>query len=103
MIGRPIVELNAHFLDNGGPGILRADGSEAPLRTGVAVGMDCPCGCDVGLYVPFANPLDGGLPVEPRGWQRSGDTLETLTLTPSVLRRECGWHGWIRDGRAVTC
>lgn len=24
---------------------------------------------------------------------------DPLTLSPSVLRRDCGLHGWIRDGR----
>lgn len=72
-------------------------------RTGVGVQLECPCGCDNGLWVPFAEPLDGGPPVE-RGWSRTGDTIDTLTLSPSVLRvGGCGWHGWIRDGQAVSC
>lgn len=28
---------------------------------------------------------------------------EPLTLSPSVLCRGCGSHGWIRDGRWVAC
>jgi hypothetical protein len=55
--------------------------------------------------VPFANPIDGGPQLERHGWQRTGDTFETLTLTPSILRARarggCGWHGFITNG-AVT-
>ena len=29
--------------------------------------------------------------------------LNPLTLAPSILRRECGVHGWIRGGRWVSC
>ena len=73
-------------------------------RHGTGLACNCPCGCDNGLYVPFANPLDGGLQVGPQGWQRTGDTFETLTLTPSIFRRgegSCGWHGFIRAGEVV--
>lgn len=32
-------------------------------------------------------------------WQRSGDTFETLTLTPSVDASKFGhWHGFITNG-----
>lgn len=27
---------------------------------------------------------------------------EPLTLSPSILNRVCGWHGFIRDGKWVT-
>jgi hypothetical protein len=63
------------------------------------------------LYVPFANPLDGGECYEQRdgkpwGWARIGDTIDTLTLSPSVQRGEpCPkkWHGWISNGEARSC
>lgn len=89
-------------------------------RHGVAVQFRCP-GCQrERLVIPFANPIDGG-GADPsmnyRGvlWTRSGDSLETLTLSPSVDFShvnfndepphnpvECRWHGWIRDGKAVS-
>ncbi len=76
-------------------------------RDGVGVELSCPCGCDRGLYVPFANPIDGGPSIEPRGWQRTGDTFDTLTLHPSILRDKakggCGWHGWITNGEVKAC
>lgn len=67
--------------------------------------------------VKFENPPDGGGPprkgVGPNGepvgevfWHREGDTLETLTLSPSILVRGAGggehWHGFIQHGRVVT-
>jgi hypothetical protein len=80
----------------------------APERHGVGLICDCPCGqCCQQLYVPFANPIDGQGPLPSagavsRGWQRVGESFETLTLTPSILRTRqyggCGWHGWISNG-----
>lgn len=65
----------------------------------------CPCGCEHRLYVPFSNPIGGGLRDDGRHyWIRTGETLETLTLTPSIQRHfPCpkSWHGWIRDGEIV--
>lgn len=99
-----LVDLNSVFLSAGGAGVTR-DGEPVPERRGVGVQFDCPCGCDSPCFVPFSNPIDGGPPHdEPRGWKRTGDTLETLTLEPSILRSKpfgCGWHGWIRNGEIV--
>lgn len=73
-------------------------------RVGVGVACDCPCGCDVALYVGFANPLDGNpQPSHSLGWQRTGDTFDTLTLTPSIRRLDrCKWHGFIANGEVRT-
>ena len=66
-----------------------------------------PCGAGEPLFVPFVNPLDGGPPLEVGrpNWQRTGDTFESLTLTPSILRRRdrggCGWHGFITNGEVT--
>lgn len=86
--------LNARFIDAGGG------------ARGVGVMMDCPAGCpDHLLYVGFSVALDGTtILAEPnrRVWRRTGDTIETLTLDPSVHRLDrCGWHGWIRNGEAL--
>jgi hypothetical protein len=105
-----LVDLNPQWLDSGGEGVTRADGSPAPLQRGAAIALDCPCGNhdeEHRLYVPFAVALDGtpGGYGE-RGWQRTGDTFETLTLRPSILRMgsdSCGWHGFITDGEVTTC
>lgn len=102
-----LTDLNPRFLRAGGEGISLADGSPAPERHGVGIIMDCPCGnADENhqLYVPFLNPIDGGPTIEPNGWQRTGDTVDTLTLAPSILRHgACKWHGWIRDGAVISC
>lgn len=86
-------------------------------RHGQGLDFDCPH-CPEGnrtkLAIAFANPLDGGPPEPPRDftfpdgtkgrtvyWQRTGDTFETLTLTPSVDAQSHGvghWHGFITNG-----
>jgi hypothetical protein len=80
--------------------------------------FDCPKGCQSAVpvdeddrykrhFVQFANPLDGGQPFEPGRamWTRTGETFETLTLTPSihsaVEKGGCGWHGFITKGEVT--
>lgn len=95
-------DLKPVFLQTGGSGVWDADGNPIPVTLGVGVVFDCPCGNhdeDHRCYVPFKNPIGPGPYVNEKGWQRTGDTFETLTLTPSVLRiGGCGWHGFITDG-----
>jgi hypothetical protein len=122
--------LNPRFIGSGGVGVSQPSGrpckgcagtgcdvchgtgkeyEPAPERHGVGLVCQCPCGDhDEGheLYVGFANPLDGGPALDsgPR-WQRTGDTFDTLTLTPSILRSRakggCGWHGFITNGNVT--
>lgn len=104
-----LAELNPVFLGAGGSGIT-CNGQPVPRRDGVGVQFDCPCGkCGMPCFVPFRQPLDGGPPLwgEDRSlWNRSGDTFDTLTLTPSILRSPdkggCGWHGFVTNGEIVT-
>ncbi len=105
-----LADLNPQWMDAGGEGVTKADGSPAPKRHGVGVLLTCPCGAcgeDKLLYVPFENPLDGGPSLSPERplWTRSGDTFEALTLTPSILRNPsrggCGWHGYVTNGEIV--
>jgi len=103
-----LIELDPHWVGGGGDGVTQ-NGQPVPRREGVGLGFDCPCGCDSRMYVGFANPLDGGPAYDPRPnaqWQRTGDTFEALTLTPSILRRQvngkgCSWHGFITNGEIV--
>ena len=104
-----LTDLNARFIGAGGEGVTKADGSPSPERTGVGIIFDCPCGCGDETLAQFDNPLDGKPKLEGRHptWKRTGDTIETLTLRPSIKRTknasECGWHGFITDGEAVGC
>lgn len=100
-------DLNPTFYGAGGGGVMRADGSPVPERSGLGLICDCPCGCGELLAVPFRNPIDGG-PMETDAsgratWQRTGETFENLSLSPSILRvGGCGWHGFIENGQVRT-
>jgi hypothetical protein len=107
-----LVDLNPVFVGAGGPGISDADGSPATPRQGVGLMFDCPCGkCeDNPCLIMFRNPLDGGpcfVAGQTPTWQREGDTFETLSTQPSILRNPakggCGWHGYITRGEILTC
>ena len=108
-----LTDLEPRWVGAGGDGIYRRGPSgelvPVPERHGVGITMRCPCGrCESPLFVSFANPIDGGSPHDPRRaakWTREGDTFETLTLRPSILRSTdkggCGWHGFITAGEIV--
>lgn len=100
-----LADLNPGWVGAGGEGIWDRNGNPVPKRDGIGVSFDCPCGaCGVRGFVAFENPLDGGPPLhgERARWQRTGETFETLTLRPSILRSHdkggCGWHGFITNG-----
>ena len=86
----------------------------------VGVTFDCPGACCAALRsikdtegesplvksracVPFRIGLDGApTPWGDKGWERDGDTFETLTLRPSVwISPPQHWHGFIHSGEAV--
>jgi hypothetical protein len=85
-------------------------------RHGQGIVFQCPLHPDVDgdtVGASFRNPIDGGTPYfEQSGWDRSGDTFETLTLTPSIAAGFCfgwdvgeiqrpGWHGFITNGEVT--
>lgn len=84
--------------------------ASATDSTRVGLSLECPCGCPTRLFVPFK-----GAPGYPNGWERTGETIETLSLRPSIQRHrpapghssESGcssaWHGFITNGEAVSC
>lgn len=87
-----------------------------PARNGMGISFECPIhGDGHRLVVCFSNPVDGGPPVqEGKLWQRTGNTFDTLTLTPSVdashyLHLSCNgsehgttcWHGHVSDGNVT--
>ncbi|MFI5296538.1 MAG: DUF6527 family protein [Polyangiales bacterium] len=85
--------------------------SDPTPRRRLGVTFDCPHCRTTRLGVFFANPLDGGEryvdppptngapPIARKHWQRTGETFETLTLTPSIDASADGhWHGHITNG-----
>lgn len=93
-----------------------------------AVSFDCPEGHVECLHViPFTPALDGASCARAGAqWVRSGDTFETLTLSPSIARRPkyasreealaagclpeyiddsllCAFHGFITNGAITFC
>lgn len=104
-----LTELNPNWVAAGGAGITNSlTGEPVPRRDGIGVNLNCPCGCKDTLFVPFKNPMCGGEGIYRNGehdtWQRTGDTFETLTLTPSIQRTlGCKWHGYITNGEIVNC
>jgi len=95
------------------------------------ISFDCPEGHEGCRHIiPFTPALDGSPAVgwQSNGcmWQRTGDTFETLTLSPSIRREPvyasvnaalaagclpehvtptllCAFHGFIRDGQIEFC
>jgi len=72
-------------------------------RKGMGISFECPTGSlllgeVMRIAVWFKNPIDGGEPIADRTvWDRTGDTFENLTLSPSI---DCSpdWHGCIQNG-----
>lgn len=108
-----LVDLNPEWMQSGGEGVSWADTGEPVPRHICGVAFDCPCGCGKRRLITFKNPPGmgeglgqiAGLRRSESGWERTGDTFETLTLRPSIwakrdeLRPEnCDWHGFLTDG-----
>lgn len=102
-----LINLNPKFVSHGGEGVTNtATGEAVPLREGVAISFDCPCGkCGERVLLCFENPLDGGYKLEKQNaWKRKGETFEVMTLTPSIQRiGGCCWHGYLTDGELKEC
>lgn len=99
----------------------------APHREHIGLTFLCPCGICLAQrtgffdhdfylrhFIPFTNPPDGGpcFTTDGKGptWQRTGETFDTLQLSPSILsdpaKGGCGWHGYIGNptpGEVTTC
>lgn len=64
--------------------------------------------CGGRVFVFLDPPLDPGpsLGVGDRAWKRTGDTFETLSLSPSILTRVAAdgsehWHGHVTNGQVT--
>ena len=85
----PLDKLNPKWI-----GVLRPNSGEG-------VQFDCPvCGPKHTLVAYFSNPLDGepGAKGQNPVWERVGDTLDQLTIHPSI-NYPCCFHGWIEQGK----
>jgi len=88
----------------------RSDALEAKGKRGdVGLSFLCPHCREVRLAVPFAPPIDEGILWLWAGWDnqfkgrpiwtRTGETFDTITLTPSIDVSASGhWHGFIQGG-----
>lgn len=67
---------------------------------------DIPDAEHAGIILTCVHGLEGAVPFSGRTPdQREGWTVESedpLTLSPSIVRTECGCHGFIREGRWVS-
>ena len=108
---KSLADLDGYFVGYGGQGVYHRDAESGelvpvPRREGIGLSFQCPCGCGQLVYVDFANPLDGGAPVQANSnntWDRSGDKLENITLHPSIQRMDgCKWHGYVENGMVRT-
>ncbi|TDE40938.1 DUF6527 family protein [Antarcticimicrobium sediminis] len=59
----------------------------------------CPCGCGTPVRIPVGIRHK---PAESPSWNWNG-SLNDPTLSPSVNRIDCGWHGWLIDGYWQAC
>lgn len=107
-----LTDLRARFYGCHFPG-------DAAYYDGRGVTFECPHCAAAGvppderqrLGVPFANPIGGGPKVAGGGeqgdcwWIRTGDTIDALTLAPSVdassERAGRHWHGHVVNGACV--
>ena|SRR5579864_4268340 len=72
----------------------------------IGIMIRCP-NCQMLFSAWFRNPIGGGEAPHRVSWDRLGDTLETLSLTPSFMAVQ-HFHSWIRNGElrvdsAFTC
>lgn len=102
-----LVDCNPKWVEHG-----KWTGQPEGIKCGIV--FDCPeghPGCS--HAIPFTPALDGQAVKtwQSNGaqWQRSGDTFETLILTPSIRRSpvpeydECALHIFIKNGNIEFC
>lgn len=104
-----LVDADARFVDWKPDRSINPHLADRPDRRGVMIVFDCPIHEDCNIGVQITPALDGGGPLESgqKAWARTGDTVETLTLSPSIRvlggADGCEWHGFIRNGRFEHC
>ena len=70
----------------------------------VGLSFECPHCRTERLHAAFENPPDGGPPSGSfvNHWKRTGESFETMTLSPSIDASAYGhWHGFITNGEVT--
>jgi hypothetical protein len=103
-----LTELNPRWVGTGGEGITDKDGKPVPYREKIGISFNCPrCSDSHRVVIEFSNPPDRLASPRSDGhtWNRSGDTFDNLTLTPSIasLSPDCGAHFFVTNGEIVSC
>lgn len=95
-----LAELQAELRPESGSALAKAHAVYNPDGSPwMGVAFTCPCGKHP-VWIPFrAKDDDRG--DGPTWVHESGDSLENLTLSPSILDRGCGAHYFIRNGEIV--
>jgi len=102
-----LVDLEPRWVGYGGEDVTH-NGEPVPRRERVALSFLCPCGKGERVTLMLRNPPDGGpnpIPELP-AWERSGEDFASMSLTPSIQRRDpggCQWHGFLTDGVFRSC
>jgi hypothetical protein len=120
-----LTELDANFVGKFAPSDFQHDPNKVSWgfyeRVSVADAQGllfvCPKCQHHSILIMFANPRNGrvvpndAFPKNERRWTFSGDTIDKLTLSPSVdlsqitpenpaTPSRCYWHGWVKNGDA---
>lgn len=73
----------------------------------VGVSFECPCEECGGhrISIPFeGTPPEFNWMVDKIAWGRTGETLDSLTINPSIDcsgTPSCSFHGWIKNGEVT--
>jgi hypothetical protein len=88
-------------LDLGDGHVLTFAGYNCETRVGASIAHKKPDGSDCDGWIAFAGRAwaNSFAPGAIATWVVEAD--DPLTLSPSVLCRACGDHGWVRGGRWV--
>ncbi len=99
-----LIDLEPHWVGLGDTGALVIGITFNSPTTGKRLGVLFGNPIDRDGWMPkIGNPMDvPGFFPESKRWQRTGETFETLTLSPSIDCSQHGeWHGSITNGEVA--
>lgn len=98
-------EIAARGTDIGHGVVIRFYGGDGQEKAGLLLYHQHPdgsvCGGSVGFAMPHGSPSTPSSEGKRALWHV--ESLEPLTLSPSILDNSCGLHGYIRNGRWEPC